>query len=134
MLTGSPPMGVVLGLLSLAIVAISIGVWLRRSNAVALEGRRAGPFASCGLGVALGMIALFGEPGWIGGIPAVLGIALGSTWIGLGVLASQSRQNPNLALGEPLPAIVAPDHSGTPFDVDSLRGHPVLIKLFRGHW
>ena len=58
----------------------------------------------------------------------------GVLWIGLGLLAGQSKQRSNLALDQPLPAIVARDHTGATFEIESLRGHPVLIKLFRGHW
>lgn len=122
------------GLLSLALDAAALLLWIRRMNAVGLEGRRALPYALFGAGIASGAFSLAREPGWIGGALAVLGIVLGLVWIGLGLLRNQSRQAPNLALGEPIPAIVAPDHSGTPFAVESLRGHPVLIKLFRGHW
>jgi len=50
------------------------------------------------------------------------------------VFAGQSKQIPNVIVGAPLPAFAAPDHEGERFEIESLRGHPVLIKLFRGHW
>lgn len=121
-------------LLSLALVATAIGLWFRFMNDVVLEGRRSALFTICLAGVVAGAAALVREPGWIGGVLAIAGMLIGLFWIGLGLLAGQSKQRPNLAVGQPLPAIVAPDHTGTPFAVESLRGHPVLIKLFRGHW
>ena len=121
-------------MIAFALFAGSIGLWMARMSRVALEGRRALPFAMCAGAVVVGSVALFDEPGWTGGALAVVGIAGGLVWIGLGLLAGQSRQTPRIAVGEPLPAIVALDHTGMPFDVEHLRGHPVLIKLFRGHW
>jgi len=120
--------GLSLGLLSLGLVATAIGAWFRFMSDVAIEGRRSVLFSMCAV------VALAREPGWIGGLLAVGGVAGGIAWIALGLLARQSKQRPNLMIGEALPAIVAPDHTGSPFAVESLRGHPVLIKLFRGHW
>ncbi len=122
------------GLISFGLVAAAIGLWFRFMNGVVLEGRRSILFAMCAVGVVAGGFALVREPGWIGGALAIVGTAGGLLWIGLGLLAGQSEQRPNLAVGQPLPAITAPDHTGAPFEVESLRGHPVLIKLFRGHW
>ncbi len=121
-------------LLSVGLVAAAIALWFRFMNDVVLEGRRSVLFAMCIAGTVAGGAALVREPGWIGGFLAIAGMLGGLVWIGLGLLAGQSRQRPNLALGQPLPAITAPDHTGAPFEVESLRGQPVLIKLFRGHW
>jgi hypothetical protein len=126
--------GLSLGLLSLGLVATAIGAWFRFMNDVAIEGRRSVLLSLCAVGVVIGGVALAREPGWIGGLLAVSGIVGGLAWIALGLLAAQSKQRPNLMIGEVLPSISAPDHTGSPFAVESLRGHPVLIKLFRGHW
>jgi hypothetical protein len=123
-----------LGLLSFACLAVALGLWVGRMNRVALEGHRALPFALCAAAAATGIAAFVVGPGWLGGLLAALGLAGGLAWIGLGLLAGQSRQTPRVVVGEPLPAIVAPDPTGASFDVARLRGHPVLIKLFRGHW
>lgn len=37
-------------------------------------------------------------------------------------------------VGQPLPALVAPDQDGAPFDVASLKGGRVMVKFFRGSW
>lgn len=52
----------------------------------------------------------------------------------LSSLAGQSKQMPSVTVGEPIPVFSALDQDGTPFSFASLRGHPVLIKFFRGHW
>lgn len=123
-----------LGLLSLGLVAAAIGAWLRAIDAVAIERRRPLLLSACAAGVVLGGVALAREPGWTGGLMAVGASVGGTAWIALALLAGQSKQRPHLGIGEPLPPIVAPDHDGSSFAVESLRGHPVLIKLFRGHW
>lgn len=126
--------GLILGLLSLALVATAIVLWMRRLNEVALEGRRGFLFSMCMLGVGVGVAALVREPGWIGGAMALVGIVAGAVWLVLGVFAGQSKQIPNVIVGAPLPTFSAPDHEAKRFEIEGLRGHPVLIKLFRGHW
>ena len=122
------------GLLSFLFVAIALVLWFRWMNEVTLAGRRSLLFALCGVGAGLGGVALVHEPGWVGGTLALVGMTGGLLWIVLGLLGGQSTQLPNLALGQSLPAIAAPDHTGALFEIESLRGQPVLIKLFRGHW
>ncbi|MFO0688442.1 MAG: hypothetical protein U0900_07025 [Myxococcota bacterium] len=126
--------GGILGAIAFALSVGALALWIQRMRRVALENGRGLPFALFAAAVALGSIALAREPGWIGGALASAGLALGMVWIGLALLARQSSPIPNVAVGQALPSIVAPDEHGAPFDVASLRGHPVLIKLFRGHW
>jgi len=126
--------GISLGILSLSLFAVAIVFWVRFMTNVALEGRRAFLYVLCVAGIGVGAGAFTREPGWVGGTMATLAIVGGIIWVTLGLLAGQSKQKPNLVLGEPLPAFSAPDHENQLFEIESLRGHPVLIKLFRGHW
>lgn len=126
--------GEILGAIAFSLAAGALALWIQRMQRVALANGRALPFALCAAAIALGAVALGREPGWLGGALAIAGLAIGLVWIGLGLLARQSRQTPSVAVGQMLPAIVALDEHGLSFDVASLRGHPVLIKLFRGHW
>lgn len=126
--------GPILGPLAALLAGAALALWFRRMNQVSLEGRRSLPFALCAAAVVVAIFAFLRSPGWIGGSLAAIGFVIGAAWIALGLLARQSRQTPAVVVGEPLPEIVAPDETGAPFDVASLRGHPVLIKLFRGHW
>jgi hypothetical protein len=126
--------GFSLGILSFGLFATAVALWVRLMNDVALEGRRRFLFALCVAGIGIGVVALMSDPGWVAGAMASIAVAGGGVWVGLGLLAGQSKQTPNLVLGEPLPAFSAPDHEEQLFEIESLRGHPVLIKVFRGHW
>jgi hypothetical protein len=86
------------------------------------------------VGIALGIAALTREPGIFGGMLAGASILLAVSFVGLGVLAPQSKQTPAVVVGSPLPDFTAPDENGKPFELASLRGRPVLLKFFRGHW
>ena len=126
--------GISLGILSLSLFAVAIALWVRFMTTVALEGRRAFLYVLYVAGIAVGAATLMRDPGWVGGTMATIAIAGGIVWVILGLLAGQSKQRPNLVLGEPIPVFSAPDHENQTFEIESLRGHPVLIKLFRGHW
>jgi hypothetical protein len=126
--------GLALGAAALALVATALARWFHLLNTVALAGRRAPLFAAIGAGIALGIAVLTREPGWIGGGQAAVAIGIGLIWIALGLVAPQSRQQPTIAVGGSLPDFEAPDHEGRPFRLSSLRGRPILLKFFRGHW
>ncbi|MDX1649241.1 MAG: hypothetical protein R3263_05240, partial [Myxococcota bacterium] len=101
---------------------------------VALEGRRPLAYAGIAAGAACAVAALASGPGLAAGLLAGVALVLAAVWVGLGTLARQSRQEPAVAVGSPLPDVTAPDPHGEPFRVADLRGRPVLLKLFRGHW
>ncbi len=126
--------GLSLGVSAFVLFGVALFFWIRLLNDVALEGRRGILFGLCVAGIGIGVAAWNSEPGWLGGTFASLAILGGVIWIALGLLAGQSKQSPLVVVGEPLPAFSAPDPTGASFDIESLRGHPVLIKLFRGHW
>jgi len=123
----------------LAFVALMLTVgsgvlWFRAASAVSLPENRTG-FIGVWLGAfALGLAALAGGTGWIGGIAAVISI-IGATFFLLTVAISRQVVSPDaISPGAMLPAFSALDDSGEKFDAVSLAGHPVLIKFFRGHW
>jgi hypothetical protein len=126
--------GLALASAAVALVATALARWFHLLNTVGLAGRRAPLFAAIGAGIALGIAALTREPGWIGGGLAAVAIAVGLVWIALGLVAPQSRQQPTIRVGGPLPDFEAPDHEGRIFRLSSLRGQPILLKFFRGHW
>ncbi len=84
--------------------------------------------------IALAIAGLAREPGVFGGILAGASILVGALFMGLGALAPQSKQTPAVAVGGPLLDFTAPDENDKPFDLASLRGRPILLKFFRGHW
>jgi hypothetical protein len=126
--------GALLGTFAALLAGTALVLWFQRMHQVALAGRRTLPFALCAAAIVVAVLAFLRAPGWIGGLLAAIGLAIGAAWIALGLLARQSGQRPAVAVGMPLPELVAPDETGASFDIASLRGHPVLIKLFRGHW
>ncbi len=82
----------------------------------------------------LSLVALSGAPGTLGSVLASIALIVSGLFLGLGSLAGQSKQTPAFAVGSPLPDFEAPDHNGETFRSVSLRGKPMLIKFFRGHW
>ncbi len=81
-----------------------------------------------------GLLALANSPGWLGGALAGVSLLVGTVFFFLGSLSRQSDHPPAVAVGQPLAAFEAPDHEGKLFRSETLRGRPMLIKFFRGHW
>jgi hypothetical protein len=123
-----------LGLASLVVVAISVGLWIRAIGRVEIPKNRGGFVAACVVATGLGVTALAGEPGWLGGIPA--GIAGFASTFSLPTVAigGQKVAGDAIQQGSTSPSFAATDEHGQTFDSASLAGHPVLIKFFRGHW
>lgn len=85
--------------------------------------------------VIIAVAALANEPGIFGGLLAGLSIVVGAGFLIIGIfLSALSKQTPAVAIGAPLIFFSAPDENGEPFDVATLRGRPILLKFFRGHW
>jgi len=126
--------GILLAFLSVALVAGALVLWMRMLRDVALEGRRWIAFSLIGAAVILGVASLSQSPGALGGSLAGASIVIGGGFLLLAVLAPQSKQAPAIAVGGPIPDFTAPDENGRPFELSSLRGHPILLKFFRGHW
>jgi hypothetical protein len=94
-----------------------------------------GPFAGVMVaGMLLSTLALQLGPDAVTGALFALNVAMGG---GILLLLTQ-RKLPDGALiatvGEPMPALSAPDHTGTAFDLASLKGKRVMVKFFRGSW
>jgi hypothetical protein len=126
--------GTKLGLLALALAVICTAAWFRQANQVDIPENRAGFLVVWLTAVALGVTAFVKRPGWIGGIAAAPAIVIG---LFLPFTVSISRQEVatgGIQVGDTLPHFTAPDDRGELFDSASLRGQPVLIKFFRGHW
>ena len=82
-----------------------------------------------------GVASLALESGILGGLLAGSSVFIGAVFLVLGVfLSAMSRQEPAVKVGAPLISFTAPDENGEPFEIESLRGSPVLLKFFRGHW
>ena len=126
--------GLVLAVAAFAATAALFTVWKRETDRVAIGDRlwliNLLVLAAVGLGIA----AFASGPGWIGGTVAGVSVLASGFFGFLGVLAPQSKQAPAVAVGDPMLDFTALDENGKPFELASLKGRPVLLKFFRGHW
>ncbi len=125
---------VVLGLASLVVVATSIGLWIRATKRLEIPKNRTGFVAAWIVAASLGVAALAGEPGWLGGIAAGLAVFATAFLLLTVAIGGQKVAGNAIRVGNTIPAFTANDEHGQAFDSQSLAGHPVLIKFFRGHW
>jgi hypothetical protein len=82
----------------------------------------------------LGVAAFFRGTSWLGAIPSVLAIVVGAFFIFTIAISPQEVGSNAIKVGDTIPQFTARDDSGELFDSQSLHGHLVLIKFFRGHW
>jgi hypothetical protein len=123
-----------LGLASLVVVAISVRLWIRAIGRVEIPKNRGGFVTACVVATGLGVTALAGEPGWLGGIPAGIAVFASTFFLLTVAIGGQKVAGDAIQLGAVIPSFAATDEHGQTFDSASLAGHPVLIKFFRGHW
>jgi len=124
----------ILGVLALLLVVGAAALWFRRAKAVDLPSNRTGFVLAWAGGGLLGVVALFQDPGWVGGIPAVLAAIAGTFLTVLVAISAQQVAEDAVAVGEPLRDFSAPDENGERFSLSQTAGRPLLLKFFRGHW
>ena len=126
-------MGTIFGILS-AVGAIStLALWFQRIRAVAIPVDRTAWGVAAMTSAALGVIALANDPGWIGGVPAGLGVFAGLFFSVLIAISGQQTEGA-IGVGDTVPDVSADDDTGTTVALSSFRGGPALYKFFRGHW
>ena len=124
-----------IGISSIAILVPAVALWIRRIRTVSIPDDRKGFVAAFLVAASLGVAALVaGPPVWP--IHAALWV---TTAVGLFLpfsvlISAQKTGEGTIGVGQTLPAFRASDDDGALFDSETLRGHPVLIKFFRGHW
>ena len=126
-------MSTILGFLALIGAATTFGLWFRRIQAVDIPEDRTPWVIAALVSAALGIAALLGEPGWLGGVPAVVGVVVGGFFATL-VGISRQLTDGAIAVGDRIPDASAPDDSGESVALSSFEGAPLLLKFFRGHW
>jgi hypothetical protein len=124
----------ILGFSSLGVIVLSAGFWIRSLRRVEIPKNRGFYVATWLIAGALGVTAVLGTPGWLGGIPAASGIFASLFFLGAFAIGGQKVGEEAIRVGAPIPDFTATDEHGSTFDSKSLAGHPVLIKFFRGHW
>ncbi|MBJ17873.1 MAG: hypothetical protein GY910_24220 [bacterium] len=125
---------VLLGWASLIIVVVSLRSWIDKIKHVGIPTNRSSFIAAWSAAAALGVAALTGEPGWLGGVPAGLGAFASGFFLLTVAIGGQKVGDEAIRPGATIPAFTATNEHGETFDSANLAGHPVLIKFFRGHW
>ena len=123
-----------LGIAAMALVAITATVWIRAIQRVEIPQNRSAFIAIMIVAGALGVEALLGSPGWLGGIPAGLSIFVASLFLLTVIIGGQKASDEAIQVGNTIPGFTSTDEHGQTFDSQTLAGQPVFIKFFRGHW
>ena len=126
--------GLFLAALAAALTVATLVLWFRWIQRVELGERRWVVNALLVGVLALATLAFASGVGLGGGLLAGASALLASVYFGLLALAGQSKQAAAVSVGSPLPDFRASDENREPFELASLRGRPVLLKFFRGHW
>ncbi|MBW2423192.1 MAG: hypothetical protein JRG86_03040 [Deltaproteobacteria bacterium] len=124
----------VLGWLAFALLVVSTLLWFRLAGQVRLPRNRSGFVLAWSGAALLGGLAIYAGAGWLAGIPAVLAVFAGGMLSILTAVSAQQAAPDAIAVGEPLRDFAALDEEGRRFELSSLRGRPILLKFFRGHW
>jgi len=120
-----------LGLIALVIVLVTTTHWFLRAFRVDIPDNSTPYAIAWGVGGALGLLSLvFGG----GGGAAAWAMGLGFLFLYFVRTAVQRVGDEMISVGDTLPAFTATDDKGEVFDSAELKGTPVLLKFFRGHW
>ncbi len=84
--------------------------------------------------VLLGGVGLAAGAGPAGSVAAGCTIVGGLAFLALFAASGQIAATPAVTVGGPILDFTAADDEGRPFSLAALRGRPVLLKFFRGHW
>jgi peroxiredoxin len=126
--------GTALGFLAAAILGAAAVPWYLAMRNVRVP-RDATPYLAAGVAaVMLGAAAFVAGTSLWGGIAAGAANAAGAAFLALNSASGQARIEPAVRVGGPVLDFSATDDDGRPFSLASLRGRPVLLKFFRGHW
>lgn len=123
-----------LGIVSLVVTAVSVGLWFRALRRVEIPQNRGVFVAAWVVAATVGLAALLGTPGWLGGLCAGLGVLVSAFLLLTVAIGGQKVGDQAIQVGATIPEFAATDEHGQRFDSRDLAGTPLLIKFFRGHW
>jgi peroxiredoxin len=126
--------GTTSGLIAAVIVVVAGIRWLQLTYRAQLPQNASAYVVACAAGVVLGGGAFVLGTGIAGGIAGGLAALGGGAFLALFSASGQRRLPPAVVVGEPVIELTTTDDEGRPFDLARLRGRPVLLKFFRGHW
>lgn len=112
----------------------TLALRVRGIHTLSLPVNRIGFVASWSAAAVLSVSALFGGPGWVGGVLATLGL-VPALFLLFTIAISAQRVAPEaIRTGWTIPYFSALDEHGNRFDSVALAGNPILLEFFRGHW
>jgi hypothetical protein len=124
-----------LAILAFAIAAITVSLWAVLLRSVNIPKNRSAFVISFAIAASLGITALvMGTGHWAASTGAGIAIFIGLFFLFTVAIGDQKGGTGKFKLGQPLPALSAPDENKQLFDIATLAGQPILLKFFRGHW
>ena len=132
-MTRTKKLGTTLGFTALAIGFITVALWSRQIEQVAIPENRTMFVAAFVAAAALGLSAFVVGTRWYGGVAAVLALLIGAL-VPLTMAISRQEAPQAIAVGDVIPQFQAVDAQGKLFDAERLHGHILLVKFFRAHW
>ena len=127
--------GFTLAIIGFAIATATAIRWALLLVSVSIPRNRSGFIALMLLGAGLGITALaIGTQSLVADIAAGLAIFAGAFFLFSVAIGKQTGGSGQLQVGSPLADFSVPDENNEPFNISSLRGKPILLKFFRGHW
>ncbi len=126
--------GALLVTASVAVFLVVGSARLRGLRNVRVPASAVGHVVATLVAMALSAAGLVAGVGLVAGIAAGIVLLLGGLFLVLVAGSGQRRGTARFAVGGRLPDFVATDDEGRPFALAALRGRPVLLKFFRGHW
>ena len=126
--------GAVLAFLGAAIILVAGARWLLLMRRVRIPANVSAYLVACALAALLGVAGLVAGAGLAGGIAGGVAALGGVAFLALYSASGQRRGTARVSVGAPIVDFTAHDDEGRPFSLARLRGRPVLLKFFRGHW
>ncbi len=126
--------GALLAVSALVVVISNLAWYQRKVTTVTAPLRAWREQAIMGLVMFLAGSAFFLHPGVIGSVGGGIAVFLASLFVVLTFTSGLPQQRPAVVVGDFAPDFRASDGDGKEFRLSNLRGSPVLLKFFRGHW
>ncbi len=126
--------GQTISLIAAAVAIGNLGLYWLRVKAVRLPDRATGQQVAMMLAGALAVTALMNQPGWVGGTAATIALLLAAAFLIMTLTSGTPSTAPAVEVGHPAIDFTTTDSQGDPFTLSQVKGRPVLLKFFRGHW
>jgi cytochrome oxidase Cu insertion factor (SCO1/SenC/PrrC family) len=123
-----------LALVALALMVGGWATWWRRIQRVDVPLRPWAHYAVMAASLLLALAALSAGTGLAAGAAALVALLGSGMFLGLHLISRMPDRPTTVRVGDAAPDFTDLDAEGAPFRLSELRGRPVLLKFFRGHW